>query len=360
MDFFFFIVSCAGTFIYLKRLWPRDEREENDSEPLETFPLISIIIPARNEEGNLPRLLDSLQKLSYPNKEIILIDDQSTDKTAEIARSYPIKLLTGTPLSEGWNGKNWACHQAVLQAQGEYFLFTDADTEHTENSLEKALVAYRHKKADLMSALPYHRNETWWEKMMGPFHALLLTATNAYQPRFRRLYAVGQYLFFSRSSYFEQGGHEGVKAQYPDDLALANACISTGGFFAIYTKEPLFNVRMYPGFKLFIQGWRRNFLAGMQQSDFSGTFDVIMVIIALTSAGHAPFFFWGGFTAFICGGFLLWRQHKWGNFSILGPLFPIVSLVPYGIVTLLALSDYLRGNVLKWKGRSYVGWTSKE
>lgn len=353
-----FCLTWLGFVILVKRVI-RPALAKAPADPIPDAPLISIVIPARNEENNLPPLLDSLQKLTYPRYEVIVIDDQSTDRTEEIAKKYPVVFLKGEPLPEGWNGKNWVCHQASKVAKGEYFLFTDADTKHEPDVLERALSFMLSQKADLMSAIPYHENPTWWEQLTGPFHALILTATRLNNPSPRRLFAIGQFLFFSKEFYSKCGGHAAVHSQYPDDLALANLCYEQGGRYAVYYGKPLFRVRMYLSFREFIQGWRRNFSAGVQQSNWTAFVEVVVVVFAIVGGGHL----WNsvGFflPAFLSAVLIAYRQEYWGKFSFWGPfLFPF-SILLYTTITLLAVFDYLNGNALVWKGRVLRSWTAR-
>lgn len=126
-------------------------RRQEKVRQKEPFPSISILIPARNEERNIRRCVGSLLKQNYPNFEIIVLDDDSSDRTAEIvvklSRNYErIGIVKGEKLPPGWNGKNWACHQLSGLAKGEWFLFTDADTTHKPHSVPEAL---QHRRKQL-------------------------------------------------------------------------------------------------------------------------------------------------------------------------------------------------------------------
>jgi hypothetical protein len=152
------------------------------------------------------------------------------------------------------------------------------------------------------------------------------------------------------------GGHEAVKSQYPDDLGLANLCIRTKGRYVFYQGPYLFRVRMYATLQEFIAGWRRNFLAGIQQSRVSAFLEVVLVFCGLLGAGQMFSSFWMFLPAFLSFFTITRRQKLWGNFSVLGVfLFPF-ALGLYCWVTALAFNDFFRGNVLAWKGRSYTSW----
>jgi len=347
--------AWIGAALFWARLRrPRVKAASGASTP--PFPKASILIPARNEAANLPRLLESLQRLDYPDREVIVVDDQSSDGTAEVAARFGARVIQGQPLPPGWNGKNWACHQAAQAATGDYLLFTDADTEHAPDSLKRAISFFESRKLNLLSAIPWHRAEKFWERLMGPFQALIFVATAPYSPKRHRLFAVGQYLLFSRSSYQGQGGHAAVAGEYPDDFALANSCFEHGGRYAVYNGPTLLKVRMYTNLASFITGYRRNFLAGIQITRWHSTVAVVLALWAMTGGGH-PFQTLGSFlTALFCALLVARHQRAWGDFSVAGVIFLPFSLSVYALSTALAAFDFATGNAVRWKGRRYEDW----
>ena len=143
-------------------------------------PLVSILVPARNEALNIGACVGSLLAQDYPNCELLVLDDHSEDGTGDIVRGLGVsdageraRLVRGEALPEGWGGKNWACHQLAQQARGQYLFFTDADTTHAPGTVSAA-VAYRQRhRADLVSAWPRLVTETWSEKLIIPMIVLL-------------------------------------------------------------------------------------------------------------------------------------------------------------------------------------------
>ncbi len=123
-------------------------------------PLISVLVPARNEEANIRQCLESLQKQDYPNYEVLVLDDGSTDSTAEIvagmaARDRRIRLIKGEPLPDDWMGKCFACHQLARQAAGSWLLFVDADTTHAPHMLRGVLELALKNNITLISGFPH-------------------------------------------------------------------------------------------------------------------------------------------------------------------------------------------------------------
>ena len=174
-------------------------------------PLISILIPARNEEDNIDLCLRSLSKQDYSNIEILVLDDNSTDKTCLVVekwaqKDHRIRLLKGKPLIKGWKGKSYACHQLSLQAKGKYLIFTDADTLHFPDSVSSSLAALEANKLDALSIFPRQIMVTIHEKMVVIFiNIAVLGLLPIYLLRKikspKLSIANGQFFLFKRSDY---------------------------------------------------------------------------------------------------------------------------------------------------------------
>ncbi|MFQ3647257.1 MAG: glycosyltransferase, partial [Anaerolinea sp.] len=130
-------------------------------------PFVSILIPARNEAAVIGQTVAALTQQTYPHFELLILDDQSSDGTAEIARAAGDKrtrILTGRPLPSGWAGKNWACWQLAQEARGDLLLFTDADTRWEPEALAALLAHQEMTQADLLTAWPTQITHTWAER----------------------------------------------------------------------------------------------------------------------------------------------------------------------------------------------------
>ena len=143
------------------------------------FPLVSAIVPAKDEEDKLADCLRSVLAQSYPNMEIIVVDDRSADATAAIARRFAerdarVRVISIRNLPEGWTGKTHALHVAGGQARGEWFWFLDADTRHHADSLSIVMEHARVHNAKLASLVPEMRCETFWEKVVQPLAGIVL------------------------------------------------------------------------------------------------------------------------------------------------------------------------------------------
>lgn len=357
MSIFAFVAASLGLLLLLWRMLPRHAATAMRVPREGKTPRVSIIVPARNEEAVLGRLLASLQALDYPKEalEVIVVDDRSEDGTAAIAREYGVRLVSGEPRPDGWMGKQWACHQGALVASGDYLLFTDADTLHYPASLRTAMAAITSEGAHGLTVLPYHESRDLWEKLCGPFHVWLLAATNPYgKPRPGQVYAIGQYLCFERAFYEKMGGHTRVKTCWVEDIPLAKALLEDGGKWSVWTGAPLFEVRMYPELMDFIRGWRRNFRAGMSYS-YPGTgLEMTLFMAAILGGGELlrgsllPWLF----TGLSCALLAVFQQ-RLGRFSLLGVIFFPFSLLLFCWISCLALYDLLLKRPLLWKNRSY-------
>jgi chlorobactene glucosyltransferase len=215
--------------------------------PSAATPRVSVLVPARDEARRIRACLESLVEQNYPWLEIIVLDDESRDATAEIVRAVGFssdpwsnrRLLSGAPLPAGWTGKSWACHQLAEAASGEYLLFTDADTVHHPEAIASAMEAAQRFRADLLTLWPQQTTVTFAEKLIIPLlfvvagsylpHWLLICAQRA--PWLARVLgpkllarcstAVGQFLLFRRDRYMAMGGHRTVSEHLVEDIALA-------------------------------------------------------------------------------------------------------------------------------------------
>jgi chlorobactene glucosyltransferase len=260
-------------FLTLLRL--RGRRPNLNDAPPANGILVSIVVPARNEAGNISTLLRSLLASTYRPFELIVVDDRSSDDTAErvrvLASDSRIRLITGADLPEGWFGKPWACVQGFREARGEVLLFTDADTKHRPELLGHAVGAMLAEKADLLTISPLQRCVTFWERIVMPQIWFLLALR--YSPRSvnrarkpRDVIANGQFILTSRDAYTAAGTHEAVKHEVAEDLALAQTYLRRGLKLHFAHAEQLMETRMYQGLKHLIEGWSKNIYLGGRRS----------------------------------------------------------------------------------------------
>lgn len=227
---------------------------------------VSAIIPARNEEANLARIVRSLAGQDDV-REIIVVDDQSDDRTSEILRGLEAEVpalcsLRIESLAEGWLGKSFALATGARAASGEWLLFTDADTEHLPGSLAALLGIAEDRGADLLSISPGQETPTWWEKAAIPFVYVKLAGLYRFEevsdPKSPAAAANGQYLLVRRKAYQRVGGHEAVRSAILEDVELARRVKTSGGRLVFLPGAAWVRTRMYRSFGEMWRGWTKN------------------------------------------------------------------------------------------------------
>ncbi|MDN6626283.1 MAG: glycosyltransferase family 2 protein [Pisciglobus halotolerans] len=194
------------------------------------LPLVSIIIPARNEAGRIIALLQSLKQQRFQSFELLVVDDDSSDKTAAIAADYGATVIYNQS-KENSSGKSLACWQGAKQARGKWLLFLDADTYFANtNSLEKLLLSYQNKGATgIMSLQPFHTINRLYENLSAIFNIIVVVGMNVFtvwKQRFEPAGSFGPCILCDREEYFLTGGHKGIQHALMDDLALGEAFLA--------------------------------------------------------------------------------------------------------------------------------------
>ena len=260
---FFGLATVLVNFFTVKRF---------DQYPLaEKFPFVSILVPARNEALNIAACVISLLAQDYPDFEVIVLNDNSTDDTSRIlaglAQSDPrLRVLKGDPLPDGWLGKHWACHQLDQAARGELILFTDADTRHTPDMLRASVSALIAEHADLLTAFPHEQVVTWGERLLVPIIGWgIFTFVPIRLVQKMRLSALsvtlGQFMLFRRTAYDAVGGYAAVKSEVIDDICLGRLIISTGHAWRLLNGTRHVSCRMYRGFWEAVNGFSKSMFA---------------------------------------------------------------------------------------------------
>ena len=254
------LIGVCGSWIFLIksmmdsfRLTPYLDKFENTCK---SNPKVSIILPARNEEGFIAKCLDSLIQQEYKNYEIIVIDDSSDDATGKIISEYAKKHpniipVSARPKPEGWMGKNWACMEGYRKANGELLLFTDADTNHSKNVISLAVAHLISFNLDALSAIPKMITFDFWTKITIPMISTFLhtrfSALNVNNPSKKTGYFFGSFFILKKDTYEKVGMHEGVKQEIIEDGALGKK-----------VKELGYKMKMVRGDHLIDAVWARD------------------------------------------------------------------------------------------------------
>ena len=241
--------------------------------PAGPAPRVSLVVPARNEERNIERCVRSLLAQDYPDFELIVVDDRSTDGTAavlgRIAAADPrLSVVRGAEPPAGWLGKNHAIHQGTASASGDYLLFVDADTDLHPECLTQAAAFAREHGSDLLTLLPRLVNVSFWERVVQPAIGQLVLAWFPAKwindpARPKAASANGPFLFFRRAAYEAIGGHEAVKGDIVEDLTLARRIKESGRRLSYVLGTGLQRLRMYTSLGEIWNGWSKNFYVGV-------------------------------------------------------------------------------------------------
>ncbi|MEO6457149.1 MAG: glycosyltransferase [Chloroflexia bacterium] len=350
-----------------------------ESDKGRRVPLAAILVPARNEEANIGACLRSLLAQDYPNYEVWLYEDDSSDETyriaSEVAAQDPrLRIVRGaSPPPPGWLGKANACHRLyeVMRAHStpDYIFFTDADVRLSPAALSHAVAAAEATGAGLLSIFPQQITISWAERLAVPillhwavytFLPLPLAFSRRKGPAFAA--ANGQFMLFTRQAYEECGGHTTVRSQILEDVALARAVKSKGYPAILADGGPFVRTRMYDGPAEVWQGYSKNAFAFFGYSPFF----LLVGIMVLLALYVAPILFglYGGLTG--RWEILAWAVAQYGA-AVLGRLllaarfhYRVIDtlLHPLAVLFLIAICLNSMWWSLKgkgeWKGRTYT------
>lgn len=352
------------------------------------WPLASVIVPARNEQRNLPGLLPSLLSQHYPDYEVIVVDDQSTDATPQIlaewaARDPRLHVIQGEDLpdDEGWMGKPHAMMQGARVAKGRWLLFTDADTEHGPLALSSSIAYAMRHAIDLLTIIPDIELVTPSEKLIMPVATMGISVLYPFykvnDPKSSTAIANGQYILVRRDVYDAVGGVERVKDKIAEDLEFGKAVKGDGYRLRIVNGRHLMSVRMYTNFLEVWEGWSKNVVLSMRGNPVqgimaaTGVFTVVILPFVLISwvirlwrdagrSGHADDRLVAGWATAISSWFLAlpliyrYRLDRQMGISAAWTLTTPLGVAIFGVLMLWSLARLLMGKGVTWKGRTYA------
>lgn len=333
---------------------------ENKPRTISSAPKVSILVPVRNEEENIEKCIRSIIFQNYPNFEIIVLDDGSTDKTDDILQRIDgIKMVEGKPLPKGWTGKNWACHQLSQYAGGDLLLFVDADVTLAPNTISDSVNCFTKNKLDMLNCFPTQKMRSFGEWLTVPLmNWLLLTFLPldlvhlSHSKSF--VAANGQYLMIDKKRYFGFGGHSVVQNKIVEDIEIARIMkknkyrvMTALGGSAVFCK-------MYGGFSEAIQGFTKNYYAGfnMAPSNFFLMillFEIFFFLPAILSIVNFTFIWLVLVIAF--GRFVQSLNSKQN--PVLNVLLHPLQMV---VILMIGLNSLIktRSNKFEWKGREII------
>ena len=239
----------------------------SDSAP-KRQPLVSVLIPCRNEEEHIASCLDSFLAQNYCNLEILILDDHSNDDSAIILANYENKyenltILKGKELPEGWTGKNWACHQLYEHSQGEILLYCDADTKADSSLIKNAISELELKRLGFLTIFPQRNMINLFDRAVWSFTSWVIASWIplwlAYKTRIR-FFAVGfgQFLMLRRSAYEAVGGYDSLRNRSLDDFEIARRIQLAGIDWRVYRSIGRLTTESYKSTKETVDGYGKS------------------------------------------------------------------------------------------------------
>jgi chlorobactene glucosyltransferase len=362
------IAFTANLVLNLRSL----RRPSPDATLCRPAPFISVLIPARDEEANIGNCLDSLRKQDYPNFEILVLDDNSTDNTSIVidriaATDSRIQRFTGKPLPKGWAGKPFACYQLAKKARGSWFLFVDADTIHDPNMLRSMISLADEVRPSLLSGFPRQLATSLVQKIAIPvLYFVILSCFPLWwlQRCNKPSLAIGQFLLFPRDEYWRFGGHAAVKSRILEDVWLGIEVNRIGGRHLAVDLSPMVSCHMY------------NSLGGMWIGFSKWIYSVAslswMALVGLLVAGYifflAPFYWLSNEllmiqdqsgrinvlifqVAMVLG--MRWIADSHFKESFISTLLHPIGFLFLILVVLNSLTQRITGSGVRWKERLY-------
>jgi chlorobactene glucosyltransferase len=351
---------------------------EEPAEVVGDAPLVTVIIPARDERRNIAACVRSVLSSTYPALEVVVVDDHSTDGTGALAREAGagdrrLCVLEPPPLPGGWFGKQWACATGAAAARGAVLCFADADTRQAPDLVARSLNAMRARQADLLSVVGRQELGTFWERVVQPQVFAVMAGRYGSTERIGRSrhahdkIANGQCLFVRRDAYDAAGGHGAVRSSVSDDLVLAKRVFQSGRQVAIVLGPDQLSTRMYTSLGELTRGWRKNMFAGGRETMPNALGRAVFPLLLLLP----PLFsLWP--LVLLAGYALGWAEPATAAWAAVAALLTLASwsvvyrraglpawyafAYPAGAAVLLGivLQAIARGRRVEWKGREYV------
>ncbi|WP_406945893.1 glycosyltransferase [Halobacillus sp. SY10] len=346
------ILAVLSTLLLFwhKLSFPKGKRKNTE--------MYTLIIPARNEAENLKRLLPSLVSAD-PQREIIVVDDDSEDETRNVAEIFGVKVVDNPPLPSGWMGKSWACYNGAKVAKGKALVFLDADTWFSDGGADRLVNAFD-GEGFVLTVHPYHEMRSFWEKLSGVFHLVVMASsglTTVFKDKLGTQGGFGPCLVIAADTYWKLGGHEAIRGEIVEHLAFTRLASSKGIEAKAYSGRGVLKMRMYDAdLKQVIEGWAKSFSTGaktaspiMTMANVVWLTAVLSFLVNLTALG------WWGAAGYVALVVLLHRTWSGiGNFkwydALLFPLhfFFFVFVFAYSLWKTFFMKE------TTWKGRAIV------
>jgi chlorobactene glucosyltransferase len=347
-------------------------------------PLISVCVPARNEERNIRRCIEGILNQDYPNIEVIVLDDRSTDSTPQIladiaSRDSRLRPISGSDLPAGWAGKPHALFQASASARAAddaWLCFIDADTFLSPETLSSCYNKATETKADMFTIMTFQILGSFWEKTVMP---LVMTALSVgfsprkvNDPKTKDAIANGQFILIKRSIYDAIGGHESVKDQIVEDKAISEQVKWNGYRLIVADGMKVAKTRMYTSLPEMWEGWTKNIYLGLRDQVgllWLGVFGAFLAVVASLFLPVWPLLgaFWfsngGGWMAItvivealLLWGYLIYMRARVATNMNISPWYALTTPLGAGVFGAMMFTSawkVVSRTGVTWKGRVY-------
>jgi len=387
-----FLIGGIGIIYWLHNQYQMDIVVEPAPHPTNA-PLISVCIPARNEERNIRACVEAVLAQDYPNLEVIVLDDRSTDATPEILRKLTLEsdsllsrqtreqapvlqIISGSDLPKGWAGKPYALFQASASAHGEWLCFVDADTFLSPKTLSSCYVKALATQADMFTIMTFQVLGSFWEKTVMP---LVMTALSVgfsprkvNDPNTKDAIANGQFILIKRSIYDAIGGYESVKDNIVEDKAISEQIKRNGHRLIVADGMKLVRTRMYTSLPEMWEGWTKNIYLGLRDQPSLMALGVFGAFLTLLVSIFLPawpllgaYWHWkgGGWmaTTVISESLLLWAYVIYVRVMVarkmeMSPWYALTTPLGAGVFGAMMFTSawkVISRKGVTWKGRSY-------
>ena len=347
---------------------------ETSSNPPQLNELVSIVIPARNEQENIAQCISSAMSQTHETIEIVVLNDGSTDRTGEIILGLSeneSKIIylegDGSPLPDGWFGKPWALQRAQKEAKGDWIAFIDADVQLSAQAIAQTVQYAKANRLDMITGIGRLEMKSFWEKVLQPAVGGFILAGNSLRKvndpaQKDKNLANGQFILIHRKAYDKIGQHRCVQANILDDIGIARALVEHDLRYHCLDLQYMFSCRMYTSFSEIWEGWTKNLYAGLRYSipnvviaiSFTFSFSVLGQVLLLLGALNAIpiiWLWWGVLITVLCQSVRLVfdiRRHQ----NILYGLSHAPANFIVCLIVINSMLKSLRGTV-RWKGRTY-------